>query len=405
MAMLTELKAGQEKQEERSAELRAGQEKFSTELSSQLNEKFEKLNRKMNEQQRKLRVEFEEVKGDVEGFKTEVCQDLAVVKEKLGLRIAEVESRISTLEDTSREGMNSDSSRSETVIDREVLATSEVLEERLQRLEGQKLIPLEASVRGLSGQKPPTFSGKTSWSAYLKQFEMVAELNQWTEVVKGIKLATSLQGQALGVFDNLSEKNKANFESLSAALEHRFGDEMQKELNRTKLRTRIQKKGETLSELGEDIEKLVRRVYGNSSEDLIETLVVENFIQAIYSGETKYQLRLRRPKTIIEAISFAMQVETARGGDSKVVRRAVVEESEEDKWKKMAEIISETIISKLPTSRVESSLQRKSVTCWKCGKKGHTERFCRSPVSKKNEQASSQQENRQGLERGGPNQS
>ena len=45
-------------------------------------------------------------------------------------------------------------------------------------------------------KRDPLFDGKSSWLDYLVQFDMVAKLNQWSEMEKALELATSLSGQA-----------------------------------------------------------------------------------------------------------------------------------------------------------------------------------------------------------------
>ena len=45
-------------------------------------------------------------------------------------------------------------------------------------------------------QKPPVFDGRTPWDAYITQFEIAAEINDWKEAEKAAFLVTSLNGQA-----------------------------------------------------------------------------------------------------------------------------------------------------------------------------------------------------------------
>ena len=53
-------------------------------------------------------------------------------------------------------------------------------------------------------QKPPVFNGRTPWDAYVTQFEIAAEINDWKEAEKAAFLATSLKGQATTVLSNLA---------------------------------------------------------------------------------------------------------------------------------------------------------------------------------------------------------
>ena len=48
-------------------------------------------------------------------------------------------------------------------------------------------------------QRPPPYDGRSSREAYRAQFEMLSQLNHWTETEKATLLAVSLRGAALTV--------------------------------------------------------------------------------------------------------------------------------------------------------------------------------------------------------------
>ena len=110
-------------------------------------------------------------------------------------------------------------------------------------------------------QKPPSFDGKSQWESYIAQFEIVAGMNQWNEEQKGNYLATSLKGPALSLLGNLSPSTRQDYKVLVAALESRFGSAHQQELHRSKFKSRVRRREESLQELAEDLERLVRLAY------------------------------------------------------------------------------------------------------------------------------------------------
>lgn len=69
-----------------------------------------------------------------------------------------------------------------------------------------------------------------------KQFEMLADLNGWTDVEKATYLAVNLKGSALTVLSNLPAQSRSDYVTLTAALDSRFGGAHQAELNRARLR-------------------------------------------------------------------------------------------------------------------------------------------------------------------------
>ena len=83
-------------------------------------------------------------------------------------------------------------------------------------------------------QRAPPYDGRADWDAYRTQFEMLANINRWTEVEKATYLAVSLKGPALTVLSNLPADNLYNYSSLVTALDARFGSSHQAELHRMK---------------------------------------------------------------------------------------------------------------------------------------------------------------------------
>ena len=63
-------------------------------------------------------------------------------------------------------------------------------------------------------QRAPPYDGLADWDAYRTQFEILANINCWTEVEKATYLAVSLKGPALTVLSNLPADNLYNYSSL-----------------------------------------------------------------------------------------------------------------------------------------------------------------------------------------------
>ena len=119
--------------------------------------------------------------------------------------------------------------------------------------------------------KPATFDGTGSWLDYRAHFDVVAEINRWSETEKGLYLVVSLRDQAQGVFRNLSTQSK-DYDKLVQALEQRFAPPNQTELYRVQLRERKQTASETLSALGQDIRRLANLAYPTAPSDVRDTL-------------------------------------------------------------------------------------------------------------------------------------
>ena len=122
------------------------------------------------------------------------------------------------------------------------------------------------------------------------QFEMLANVNRWTEVEKATYLAVSLKGPALTVLSNLPSEHLYNYSSLVSALDACFGSSHQAELHRMKLKSRSRKREEGLAELVEDIERLAQLAYPTAPSAMLELLAKDQFIDSLQLELEAFQL-------------------------------------------------------------------------------------------------------------------
>ena len=167
-----------------------------------------------------------------------------------------------------------------------------------------------ASTGGGALQRPPPYDGRSSWEAYRAQFEMLAQMNNWTEAEKATLLAVSLRGAALTVLSNRARERRCDYGALVTALEKRFGTAHQAELNRRKLRTRNRRSEESLPELVEDIERLARLAYSEATPTMLEVLAKDQFIDSLAEEDIKLRLRQSRPESLRQALETALELES-----------------------------------------------------------------------------------------------
>ena len=172
--------------------------------------------------------------------------------------------------------------------------------------------------------RPPPYDGRSAWDAYRTQFEMLAEMNRWSNKEKATYLAVSLRGSALTVLSNLPIDSRCDYEALATALESRFGFTHQAELNRMKLRSRTRRREETLPELAEDIERLVRLAYPDAAPLMLEVLAKDQFVDALADEDMRLRVRQSRPATLRKAVEAALELESyqlaSRQRSNKTVR-------------------------------------------------------------------------------------
>ena len=245
-------------------------------------------------------------------------------------------------------------------------------------------------------QRPASFDGKMPWEAYLAQFELVAEINRWSEAEKATHLAVSLKGAAATVLTNLTVDKRRSYATLTAALSARFGAAHQTELNRMRLKARTRGKEETLAELAEDVERLVRLAYPDATEAMVEVLAKDQFTDALPEEDTRLRIRQNKPATLKDALRIALELEScqlASKAKTRFVRGTQLEEEPMVRQTTTGDGDSNgTVVQQLldalkqlgkerrgprkplPTkSRVGS---RSTLVCWECQQQGHLRRHC-----------------------------
>ncbi|VDI75512.1 Hypothetical predicted protein [Mytilus galloprovincialis] len=125
--------------------------------------------------------------------------------------------------------------------------------------------------------KPQLYEGDEDLDEYLAQFEILAEINGWNYATKSLYLA--------------AEKS---------------------ELFRAKLQTRMRGKEESLPELAQSIKKLTRQAYPSAQSTITSVLALEHFIDALQDADLRLRLRESNPKSIHEAETLAVRLETLK---------------------------------------------------------------------------------------------
>ena len=248
-----------------------------------------------------------------------------------------------------------------------------------------------------SHQRPPPYDGRGPWDAYRTQFQMLATVNGWSTQEKAAYLAVSLKGAAVNVLNGIPADQLYDYDTLLAALEARFGNSHQAELNRMKLKNRVRKREEGLTELAEDVEKLIRLAYPEADPAMMEVLGIDHFIDALHEEEMRLKVRQSRPKTLREAVRTALELESfhlASRQRTRSVRGAKIDcssESEEtatatEFQKQMLDCLREGLqqvlaqCSKTGDSHGKQpqkyQQQKKQLICWGCEQPGHVRRNC-----------------------------
>ncbi|GBN28823.1 hypothetical protein AVEN_182227-1 [Araneus ventricosus] len=199
----------------------------------------------MRSGQERMEKGQEEMKGLIDEVKGEVQRKIDEVEEKVQMKVKDMKS--------------------------EVKGKIEDVEHKVQRKIGE-------IGGGLVKQ--------SSWTVFKTRFDVVSSTNGWTDFVKASQLVASLRGSAAEVLQGIPADKLTDLTTIEKALESRFGGSHLRQFYRTELKTRSQKPGESLQVLAVDVERLMSLAYAECPLDVLESLAVQFFVDAIRDEET-----------------------------------------------------------------------------------------------------------------------
>ena len=256
--------------------------------------------------------------------------------------------------------------------------------------------------------KPDPYDGKSDWPEYLIYFEQISEMYGWDHPTMAMVLGLSLRGSARSVLASLSLPQRRDYEVLKGALTQTFCPTQQIYLYQAELKSRTKKPGESLSDLGRDIVRLAKLAYPMADPATREAVAISAFLDALPGNamETRMSVLRARPKTMLEVVALAIEVETVieasshrRAHARRDVHQVDDDESpkrdaENEKLRKAVDQLTETVSAlEKEKGKTGQRFQRYSKqangtekrTCFNCGKPGHIQRFCRKPKNQGNE--------------------
>ena len=180
---------------------------------------------------------------------------------------------------------------------------------------------------------------------------------------------------------------------LVKALNWWFGFERQTEIFRAQLKSRTQKRDESLPELAH----AVKKAYPDAPRTLRDSLGRDHFVDALLDSDKRWRVTQARPKSLQDAVTTAVELEASqtaeqqRGHSYTRVAQATSVSSGEEKGG-LHELLKEHVAGqhslfkqladkdgggKQPSKpRTNSSMPSAGRTCWTCNESGHFRRDC-----------------------------
>ena len=151
---------------------------------------------------------------------------------------------------------------------------------------------------------------KVEWQDFIVHFETVATWNGWTNLEKGLQLATCLRGKAQKVLTELKPSQKSNYITLTSVLAKRFNPPHRENAFRAVLRQRRRLPKESLMDFGCEVSRLAQKAYPEFPYEALDQVSREQFVRGLSDVDMKRHVDLRNPSSLEEAISLATQFES-----------------------------------------------------------------------------------------------
>jgi len=234
--------------------------------------------------------------------------------------------------------------------------------------------------------KPDIFDGSVPLREYLTQFDLIAQINTWPDVVKAVALASSLRGKTRAVLDGVNEIENLKFEELRSRLELHFGEEHLAQTFYTQFTNRKQKPFEELAALGADIERLSRLSYPKCTKEIRDKVACAQFIAALSNSFIKRTFQLEGVSSLRAALERAMAIKAILGNSSSEEygkRNEFYKGRGKGNFNKKDHGNKEGAGGSFDrTQRERKTLSKKE--CWQCGEQGHFRSECPTLADKEN---------------------
>lgn len=171
----------------------------------------------------------------------------------------------------------------------------------------------ETDIASSNGNKqfmrPLKFDGISPFETFLAHFSNCAEHNQWNEADKLSWLKSSLIRNAGQVLWDSSIESTNTFTKLVDTLTNRFGGSKQTDKYRMELRYHRRKTNESLTDLHQDISRLMALAHPQLVSSSREVIACDYFIDSLNDPDFALKVRERNPISLDEALRVALQLE------------------------------------------------------------------------------------------------
>ena len=159
---------------------------------------------------------------------------------------------------------------------------------------------------------PDAFSGDGNWNEWLEHFEGSAQVSGWDDATKLLWFRVRLTGRAQTAWKWLSMEAKSTHEGAKGALRKRFEPDSKRELYAAEFHSRKCCQTESWGDLADDLRILADRAFPELQDEAHEKLSLDRYLNQIKNSQIAFNVRQQRPKTLNDAVTHTLELESYR---------------------------------------------------------------------------------------------
>ena len=154
---------------------------------------------------------------------------------------------------------------------------------------------------------PEVFSGEEDFCEWIQHFESVAVVNRWDDITKLQWLHVRVTGKARVA---LSRAKSESYKQAREALQERFEPSSKTELYKNELRHSTKRGTESWGDFADRLGVLIDKAYPELQEEAREYIALSRYFDQLEDPRIALSVRQRRPKTMLEAVSSTIELES-----------------------------------------------------------------------------------------------
>jgi len=154
---------------------------------------------------------------------------------------------------------------------------------------------------------PEVFNGEEDFGEWIHHFESVAVVNKWDDSTKLQWLHVRVAGKARVA---LSRAKSESYKQAREALQKRFEPSSKSELYKNELQHVAKRESENWGDFADRLAVLTDKAYPELQEEAREYIALNHYIDQLEDPRIAFSVRQRRPKTMAEAVSSTLELES-----------------------------------------------------------------------------------------------